>query len=894
MKALPGAALALSWFLSVLPCARAVDPLSFPGCRVWLDAQDSVTLTLNGGRLERWGNKAAPANAAEQVTATARPVVDQSGVNSRPAVFFDGSSRALVFQQNIRPTAGEYHCFVVARGVGSGQTFQQIVGSYSGSGTNFTAPNWFLNGPRNSDGTPVAFPPRVISATGSSHVLQSMSVGRAANGVFNHFNGWVAEVIVYDRILYDSEADAIRDYLTARWALPPFNPLLVSGCRLWLDAQDASTLTLNSGAVARWQNKAATSNDAVQVTADRQPVYEAGGAGGARPAIFFDGNDDWLGLEQNIRATTGGYQAFVVASSAGTGTTFQKFLGSYNGSGSNFTAPNWDMNAPHASGAPVASPLDVFYSNGSAHVLQGMTVGRAAHAVVNHLRGRVAEVIVYDRQLSTLEVDAVVDYLTERWGFVGVFQPPVGIRIEPELRRMGETLGLSIGAATRSNFFVSPGDASYNAVLARVFNSLTPENQLKWNAVRPGQTTFDFAGSDGHDAFAHANGMTTHGHTLVWHTSLPTWLTAGSWTRQQLIDIMHGHIDSVAGRYAGRTAVWDVVNEPFNADGTFRTTLWNTIIDAGNASTVRRDYFDLAFIRARSADRTAKLIINDFINEVINPKSTATLAVLRDMRSRGIPVDGVGFQMHLGGPIDYASFAQNLQRFADVGLEVHITELDVRVSRPLTAAKDVAQAEVYRQVMRKVLQQPAVKSLSLWGFSDKYSSVPTGNPGFGHALIFDEFYQPKRAYAALQEEMMARMTPVHWQQYYFGAAYTEPEAALDADADIDGLCTLAEIALDLDPSRVDSAVHPTIVGSRGFAFTPRKLTPQIELVVETSTVLENWVPIATRAAGARTWTLANPLVQLTSDVVSGRVTVGFNDGGPRRFFRLKATVTPSP
>jgi hypothetical protein len=99
-----------------------------------------------------------------------------------------------------------------------------------------------------------------------------------------------------------------------------------------------------------------------------------------------------------------------------------------------------------------------------------------------------------------------------------------------------------------------------------------------------------------------------------------------------------------------------------------------------------------------------------------------------------------------------------------------------------------------------------------------YQRRPNGtlsapNPGFGHALLFDEYYQPKRAYAALQEEMMAMMTPVHWQRYYFGAEYTEPEAALDADAENDGLRTLAEIALDLDPSRSDRAAYPAMVST---------------------------------------------------------------------------------
>jgi hypothetical protein len=105
------------------------------------------------------------------------------------------------------------------------------------------------------------------------------------------------------------------------------------------------------------------------------------------------------------------------------------------------------------------------------------------------------------------------------------------------------------------------------------------------------------------------------------------------------------------------------------------------------------------------------------------------------------------------------------------------------------------------------------------------------------------------------------------------------------------LRTLAEIALNLDPSRADRAAHPAMV-STGFVFTPRKLTPQIELVVETSTDLANWVVAATRVAGAQTWTLASPLVALTSNPATGQVTVTFIDSASQRFFRLKATVAP--
>jgi endo-1,4-beta-xylanase len=209
-----------------------------------------------------------------------------------------------------------------------------------------------------------------------------------------------------------------------------------------------------------------------------------------------------------------------------------------------------------------------------------------------------------------------------------------------------------------------------------------------------------------------------------------------------MIEILRDHIYTVAGRYSGYAVAWDVVNEAFNDDGTLRNTLW--------LNRIGPDFIDLAFQFASEADPYSHLIYNDYGNEGINAKSNAIYNMVSDMLGRGIPIHGVGFQLHvtLSG-INLGSFAANLQRFADLGLEAYVTELDVRIQLPVTDEKLATQANVYQGILSACLAQPACKALQMWGFTDAHSWIPGFFQGFGAALIFDETYQPKPAYDAL-------------------------------------------------------------------------------------------------------------------------------------------------
>ena len=310
------------------------------------------------------------------------------------------------------------------------------------------------------------------------------------------------------------------------------------------------------------------------------------------------------------------------------------------------------------------------------------------------------------------------------------------------LRDLASQCGIWIGPAVAYGPLI--GEAIYADTLGREFSILTPENDMKWAPIHPQQFQYSFDRADALVAFAGANGMTVHGHTLVWHNQIPSWLSSGSFTRDEMIDILRDHIHTVVGRYSGAIAAWDVVNEAVNDDGSLRSTLWLTSIGP--------EYLDLAFQFTSDADPNARLVYNDYGNESINAKSNGIYDLVSGMLVRGIPIHGVGFQLHITlAGINLASFAQNMQRFADLGLEIYITELDVRMQLPVTPEKLATQANVYAEILKACLAQPACRAFQMWGFTDGHSWVPSSFPGYGAALIFDEAYQPKPAYDALAQ-----------------------------------------------------------------------------------------------------------------------------------------------
>ena len=317
-------------------------------------------------------------------------------------------------------------------------------------------------------------------------------------------------------------------------------------------------------------------------------------------------------------------------------------------------------------------------------------------------------------------------------------------RAHAALRDLAPQCGVLIGPAVSYSPLMN--EPIYASTFGAEFNIFTPENEMKWDRIHPQRYTYSFTRADAEVSYATSHQIALHGHTLVWHQQLPSWLTGGSFGRDEMIQILRDHINTVVGRYRGSAAVWDVVNEAFNDDGTLRETLW--------LDRIGPDYIDLAFQFAAQADPNARLVINDYSNEMPNAKSDGIYNMVSGMVARGVPIHGVGFQIHTTvGEVDLPSFSQNLQRFADLGLQVYITELDVRLWLPPTPDDLAGQADTYRGLLDACIAQPACKAFQMWGFTDAHSWIPGFFPGFGAALIFDPIYLPKPAYGALADRL---------------------------------------------------------------------------------------------------------------------------------------------
>jgi endo-1,4-beta-xylanase len=214
-------------------------------------------------------------------------------------------------------------------------------------------------------------------------------------------------------------------------------------------------------------------------------------------------------------------------------------------------------------------------------------------------------------------------------------------------------------------------------------------------------------------------------------------------------------VDSVVTRYRGRIRDYDVVNEAI-ADGggggrrPASQSVWERLIGP--------DWIDIAFRAAAAADPGARLFYNDYGIETSSARQTAAFTLVKDLVDRGVPIHGIGFQAHfvLGSTPSAAVLSASMDRFAALGLEVQLTELDIRIPNPATPEKLDAQAEEYRRTVEVCIAHPACSTVVVWGLDDGNSWVPGTFPGFGAPLLFTSTFLPKPAYAAVQESLDPR------------------------------------------------------------------------------------------------------------------------------------------
>ncbi|MFD3530574.1 endo-1,4-beta-xylanase [Streptomyces sp. NPDC058664] len=314
------------------------------------------------------------------------------------------------------------------------------------------------------------------------------------------------------------------------------------------------------------------------------------------------------------------------------------------------------------------------------------------------------------------------------------------------LRDLAGARGVHLGTAVTGGKLTG----AYADTAAAQFDSITPGNEMKWDAVEPTRGQFDWAGADRVVAFAEAHGQQVRGHTLVWHSQLPSWVNNGTWTADTLRTVMTDHVTTEVSRYKGRIDHWDVVNEPLDEDGTLRRSVFG--------ATLGESYIADAFRAARAADPAAKLYINDYSTDGVGAKSDGMYALVKRLLAQGVPIDGVGFQAHLILGQVPASMEANLRRFADLGVDVAITELDIRMTLPATAGKLDRQKADYASVLRACLAVTRCAGVTVWGFTDSDSWIPDFFPGEGAATPYDENLNPKPAYAGIAGAL-APVTP---------------------------------------------------------------------------------------------------------------------------------------
>jgi endo-1,4-beta-xylanase len=327
-----------------------------------------------------------------------------------------------------------------------------------------------------------------------------------------------------------------------------------------------------------------------------------------------------------------------------------------------------------------------------------------------------------------------------------------------------------IGAAVSTQALQRPDSPELDLV-SREFSSITPENALKWQSLHNGDN-WNWDVADKFVDFGTRNKMFVVGHTLVWHSQVPRTVFQDAQgqplNRMALLGRMEEHIATLVGRYKGRINAWDVVNEAIDEDKGWRKSAWfNQVGD---------DFMEQAFRFANRADPSARLLYNDYNTH--NPGKTAFLVpILRDYLKRGVPIHGVGMQCHIGLDYpDWQQFEDSIKAYVDLGLEIHVTELDIDVLQARNTGADVgaareansaamdpyksglpaqvelALADRYDQFFRLMLKyRKNVKRVTTWGSHDGMSwknDFPVRGRT-NYPLLFDRQLKPKLAHSRL-------------------------------------------------------------------------------------------------------------------------------------------------
>ncbi len=266
---------------------------------------------------------------------------------------------------------------------------------------------------------------------------------------------------------------------------------------------------------------------------------------------------------------------------------------------------------------------------------------------------------------------------------------------------------------------------------AQEFNFVTPENEMKWESVERSEGSFSFGSADNIVNWAQQNNMKVKGHTLVWHNQLPGWVSSIN-NRDRLLAVMKKHIESVMGRWGNKLHSWDVVNEAISTDsdvGTGNAKMRSSVF----SNLLGEDFIPTAFKMAREyADKnnmkSMKLYYNDYSIDADNDKSRFLRKKIKEWLAAGAPIDGIGFQMHIGPPNNIPtvqSVKDNMDYYASLGLEVLISEWDINLcGSQVTSAQQV---EFYHGITEVCVNNPKCAAITFWGVNDQNSWLNSFN-----------------------------------------------------------------------------------------------------------------------------------------------------------------------
>ena len=290
----------------------------------------------------------------------------------------------------------------------------------------------------------------------------------------------------------------------------------------------------------------------------------------------------------------------------------------------------------------------------------------------------------------------------------------------------------------------------YNDIVKNQFNSLTAENEMKFDAIHPSIDTYYWDEADQLIDFAEEHNKKVHGHTLIWDQQLPGWLINFEGTKAEWENIFKHHIQDVVSHYSTHVQSWDVVNEAFDEKGNLKDNIWK--INIGE------DYIEKAFNYAHEANPEAKLFYNDFNLAQNDRKKKAVLKLCKTLKEKGVPIHGIGFQMHINiHTPTYNEMKSHLNAFAAENFLIRISELDISINplgrgiKTASERKLKAQAETAMEVFKAFCSVPEnlQHGITIWGVSDNDSWIPGYFNRIDYPLFFDHNYDPKPAYCSL-------------------------------------------------------------------------------------------------------------------------------------------------